>query len=155
MHDTDERPIDVIIGYTRRNKVDSSDAAAARIEVLEEAMESLDLECPDTGQDNMVRMEAICGEISALEDEIRRQDNIGADGGGDGNGNGDGDVDGDIRFKAKQVMEYFGITEEMQSMPMGKLSGGQKKKVLLACSLFCDLDLLLLDGTCLWKHFEY
>jgi ABC-type Mn2+/Zn2+ transport system ATPase subunit len=39
---------------------------------------------------------------------------------------------------------------------MGKLSGGQKKKVLLACSLFCDLDLLLLDGTCtVCKHSEY
>ena len=89
---------------------------------------------------------------------MRRQDNVGSDADGNGNGNCDGsnDVDGDIRFKAKKVLEYFGITEEMQSMPMGKLSGGQKKKVLLACSLFCDLDLLLLDGTCtVCKHSEY
>ena len=80
LENSDDRPMDVIIGYTQRNKVDSSDAASGRIEVLEEVMESLDLECPDTGPDNMVQMEAICGEISALEDEMRRQDNVGADG---------------------------------------------------------------------------
>ena len=124
----DEIPIDVVIGYTERNKIDSAEAATARIGLLEEEMELLDLECPEEGEDNMKRMEAICNEISVLEDV-------------------NDDADSDINFKAAKVLEYFGLTEEMQHMPMGKLSGGQKKKVLLGCSLFCDLDLLLLDGT--------
>ena len=71
---------------------------------------------------------------------MRRQDNVGSDADGNGNGDGSNDVDGDIRFKAKKVLEYFGITEEMQSMPMGKLSGGQKKKVLLEISPGGGLD---------------
>jgi ATPase subunit of ABC transporter with duplicated ATPase domains len=56
LENSDDRLMDVIIGYTQRNKVDSSDAASGRIEVLEKVMESLDLECPDTGPDNMVQV---------------------------------------------------------------------------------------------------
>ena len=130
----EERPLEVIMGFSRRNRVESHEVAELRIRALEQEVEGLDLECEEDGEANMLQMENICNEISLLEEGMNHQEN-----GGD-------DVDSDIKFKAVQVLEYFGITHEMQKMAMGQLSGGQKKKVLLACTLFCDLDLLLLDG---------
>ena len=127
-----EMPLDMVVGCSRQNQVESKEAAEGRIQQLEEDIDGLDLECEDDGGANMLRMEEICNEISALEEYIANEDGA--------------DLDSDVKFKAEQVLEYFGITKEMQDMPMGKLSGGQKKKVLLASSLFCDIDLLLLDG---------
>lgn len=127
----DETPFEVVMGYNRSNQIESNDAAAARIQDLEEEMESLDLECEENGEANMKRMEEICDAISALEESSSEAD---------------ANIDSDVKLKATKVLEYFGIKEDIQNKPMVNLSGGQKKKVLLACSLFCDLDLLLLDG---------
>lgn len=132
----DETPIEVVIRRSNDNKIESNDVAEARIHGLEEEMESLDLECEENGEANVKRMEDICNEISIIEDNMVQL----------GSGNEIDDIDGDVKFKATQVLEYFGIDEDMQKMSMKNLSGGQKKKVLLACSLFCDIDLLLLDG---------
>ena len=126
-----ELPIDVVIGCTKQNLHDSNEALQCKIEALEEELEALDLECPEHGEENVEKMENICAEISKLEDSMQQD--------------GGNDLDSDIRFKAEQVLEYFGIPKVMQSKTMDTLSGGQRKKVLLACSLFCDLDLLLLD----------
>ncbi len=127
-------PLDVVLSQNQRNMVESNEAAEQKIQNLEEEIEGLDLENDEDGA-QAERMEVLCNEISALEDEIQALES----------GNHD-NVDGDIKHRALKVLEYFGITEKMQKMPMAQLSGGQKKKVLLACCLFCDLDLLLLDG---------
>ena len=127
-------PVDVVMGYSRTNQIDSKDAAEGLIAALEEEMDGLDLECEEHGEANMRRMEEICNEISGLEERTS------------GSVEMDTDMDGDVKLKVTKVLDFFGITEDMQDTPMANLSGGQKKKVLLACSLFCDLDLLLLDG---------
>jgi ATPase subunit of ABC transporter with duplicated ATPase domains len=130
----DETPIEVVMGYSRTNQIESNDAAEARIRGLEEEMEGLDLECEENGEANMKRMEEICDEISTVEENTGHL------------GENEGSIDSDVKFKVTKVLEYFGIKEDMQNTAMANLSGGQKKKVLLACSLCCDLDLLLLDG---------
>ena len=80
-------------------------------------------------EENNRVMEDLCAQISALEDSL----------------NNASSNDENIHSKAVEVLEYFYITCDMQSTKMGNLSGGQRKKVLLACSLFCNLDIVLLD----------
>jgi ATPase components of ABC transporters with duplicated ATPase domains len=133
-----ETPIDVIMGCKQQNREMSREVMLARIQDLEYEMEELDLDCPEQGKANVDKMEAICNEISILEDNLSNSE--GVDKGYAG--------DGDILSKVTSVLEFFGITTDLHRIPMGKLSGGEKKKVLLACSLFCDLDILLLDGKC-------
>jgi ATP-binding cassette subfamily F protein 1 len=130
-----ETPIDVIMGHNQKNRVLSREVASARIRDLEEELDGIDLDCPENGNENMKKMERICHDISSYEESLNNNLDSEAD-----------DTDGDIQFKVTQVLEYFGITKDMQRMPMRQLSGGEKKKVLLASSLFCDLDILLLDG---------
>lgn len=133
-----ETPIDVIMGCKQQNREMSREVMLARIQDLEYEMEELDLDCPEQGKANVDKMEAICNEISILEDILSNSEDVDKGYAGDG----------DILSKVTSVLEYFGITTDLHRIPMGKLSGGEKKKVLLACSLFCDLDILLLDGKC-------
>lgn len=122
---SDDTPIEVVLGCISRNEQDVKDATEQRIKDLEKDIEELDLEVEENNQ----VMEDLCTEISALEDRLS-----------DTNSNNES-----IHCKAMDVLEYFDITSDMQSTRMWKLSGGQRKKVLLACSLFCDLDIVLLD----------
>jgi len=130
----DETPRDVVMGFKNQNRELSREVISARIRDLEIEMEGLDLECPQQGQANVEKMEAICNEISLLEEHLNNSEDVDK-----------GDTDSDVVGKVTSVLEYFGISKDLHGLPMGKLSGGEKKKVLLACSLFCDLDMLLLD----------
>jgi ATPase subunit of ABC transporter with duplicated ATPase domains len=131
----EETPMEVILGYKKQNRELSREVISARIRDLENEMEALDLDCPEQGHANVERMEAICNEISILEESQSNSEDVDK-----------GDTDSDILCKVTTVLEYFGIPKDLHGIPMGNLSGGEKKKVLLACSLFCDLDILLLDG---------
>lgn len=122
---SDDTPIEVVLGCISRNEQDVKDAAEERIKDLEKDIEELDLEV----EENNRVMEDLCAQISALEDSL----------------NNASSNDENIHSKAVEVLEYFDITCDMQSTKMGNLSGGQRKKVLLACSLFCNLDIVLLD----------
>lgn len=132
-------PLSVVLSHNVKNRAESNEAAELKILQLEDEIEGLDLENDDDGEQSE-RMETLCNEISAIEDEMNA------------NSGSSGCIDGDVKDRALKVLDYFGIVEEMQAMPMAKLSGGQKKKVFLACSLFCNLDLLLLDGKLLHTH---
>lgn len=122
---SDDTPIEVVLGCVSKNEQDVKDAVEQRIKDIEKDIEELDL---DIEENNQV-MEDLCAEISTLEDSLS-----------DASSANEG-----IYSKAVDVLEYFDITSDMQSTKMGNLSGGQRKKVLLACSLFCDLDIVLLD----------
>ncbi len=133
-------PLDVVMGYRKKNQQESKGVIEKRIEALEQEleviMESNGDDSDGDDNDNEEKMERVCNEISALEDQLNM--NLGNDG-------QDG-LDLEYHQKAAQVLTCFGITKKQQNSSMGLLSGGQKKKVLLACTLFCDVDVLLLDG---------
>jgi ATPase subunit of ABC transporter with duplicated ATPase domains len=98
-------------------------ANSSRIEQLEEELEKLDM----TSEKDAEKMESICEEISVLE------------------GESDGAHDFEVtRRKAQDALAFFGMDKSMH-VPMKRLSGGDRKKVILGCALFCRTDILLLD----------
>jgi ABC-type cobalamin/Fe3+-siderophores transport system ATPase subunit len=141
-----KNPLEVILGYKKNNKKESKDAVEKKIQALEQELEII----MDSGEIDEEEMEKVCNEISLLEDQLNQDEN------GDNN---DSDSDDDLTYKVSQILSYFGIDEIKQRTPMDKLSGGQKKKVLLASTLFCDVDVLLLDGkyctTYLYPFMQY
>ncbi len=48
-------------------------------------------------------------------------------------------------YRCQQILLGLGLTEEQIKSPLNQLSGGQQQRVKLACALFCQSDLLLLD----------
>jgi len=163
-----QTPIQIVNGFRNKNKMESKGAMAQSLQSLEEQLETImdnlqsnqnydhnhnDNDDENHELSNEEQMETICNQIAILEDQLNdnendneydnineNDDNNNAD--NDGNNNNKKDQENE---KASEVLTYFGISKERQQMPMRTLSGGQKKKVLLACSLFCDLDFLLLD----------
>mmetsp|Transcript_19200 Transcript_19200/g.28761 ORF Transcript_19200/g.28761 Transcript_19200/m.28761 type:complete len:762 (+) Transcript_19200:82-2367(+) len=138
-------PLDVVMRYRKKNQQESKGVTEKRIETLEQELETLMGGNTDDNNDNDDNVDAndenheeeierICNEISMLEDQLNTLD------GGTEEG-----LDLEYHQKASQVLSCFGITEDQQKTSMNYLSGGQKKKVLLACTLFCDIDVLLLD----------
>jgi len=144
--DSDEKkevivtPLDVVMGYKEKNQQESKGVIEKRIEALEQELETI-MENDndgddDDGESNEEKMERVCNDISTLEDQLNITE-----------GGSEGEKNLEHKQKASQVLSCFGINENQQTKPMAFLSGGQKKKVLLACTLFCEVDILLLDGT--------
>lgn len=117
-------PIELVLGHHDTFKQHSAITIQTRIEELEEKLESIDV----TIQDNSETVEEICEQICSLEDE--------RDGGYDTTA---------IRHQVEESLSFFELDESWWNVPSENLSGGQRKKVLLACALFCRSDLLLLD----------
>lgn len=133
-------PMDVVLRYTNKNKKESKYMSQNRIQQLEEQLEIIMNSSTGTSSSNDDdEMERICNEIALLEDassDAQKNDN-----------DKDDDNNDEMIDRASQVLSYFGIDESKQrTTSMTLLSGGLKKKVLLACALFCDIDILLLDG---------
>ena len=151
----DKTPLEVVMGYRTKNRQESKHTSRKRMEELEEElekiMEKLNADGNDIDNDdelnNEGEMERLCTEISLLEDQLNGTED-------DGDNNSSKDYEEDYN-RASQVLSYFGIDEVKQKMGMNVLSGGQKKKVLLACALFCDIDILLLDGAYLVLTVKY
>ena len=135
-------PLDIVLGYKRKNKKESKQSSEKRIQELEEELEIIMEKMNNSDVNYDHEMERICTEIAYLEDLLN------GTGSASDNMIGDkvNDVEDEEYHKASQVLDYFGIDEVKQHSSMNILSGGQKKKVLLACALFCDIDILLLDG---------
>ena len=147
----DKTPLDVVMGYKKKNQFESKETFQKRIEELENELELLmernnederDHD-PNDDENYEAEMERICNEIALLEEQDNDNGDDDDDDGATTTTNSEKD---EQSKKASQVLSYFGIDQEEQLRPMRLLSGGQKKKVLLACALFCDIDILLLDG---------
>jgi ATPase subunit of ABC transporter with duplicated ATPase domains len=119
----EKTPLDFVLRHHDSFLERSKDASKSRIESLEKELEQLDM----TSEDETQRMEELCEEIAQLE------------GSSDGH---DLDV---VQQQAQEALAFFGIDNSSWSIPMERLSGGQRKKVILACALFCPTDLVLLD----------
>ena len=147
-------PLEVVLGFRKKNQKESTVVTRKQIEALE-----LQLDNPDV-QSNEDEMERIFTEISLLEDQLEHN-NDDNDNNNDCSNNNENEnenrpfstapttsniYENGIVNRAARVLEYFGINDMKQHSSMEYLSGGQKKKVMLACALFCDLDILLLDG---------
>lgn len=106
-------------------------AGKARIDELEQAMNELDLSTNDP--EIMKRMEELSEALSLVEDEVAETQ----------------EVDGLIQKQAEQALSFMGIPNQQFSLPIQKLTSGQRKRVSLAAALmicmFTSCDLLLLD----------
>lgn len=118
-----QTPLDFVLGHHAAYMERTATVNESRIEELEKEVEQLDM----SSEEDMNRMETLCEEISAIEDETQ----------------GGHDMEG-VKQQAKEALSFFGIHEN-QNVPMERLSGGDHKKTILACALFCRTDLCLLD----------
>lgn len=116
-------PLECVLGHHAASMESSKTSNASRIEQLEQELEKLDM----ASEEDADRMEYLCEEISALEDESESAHDMEL-----------------TRQRAQDALSFFGI-EENQNIPMERLSGGERKKTLLACALFCRTDLCLFD----------
>ena len=116
-------PLDFLLQHHDTFLQRSRDANKSRIESLETELEQLEM----ASEDDTQRMEELCEQISLLEDTT------------------DGYDLEVVRQQAQEALVFFGIEESSWNVPMERLSGGERKKVVLACALFCRTDLLLLD----------
>jgi ATPase subunit of ABC transporter with duplicated ATPase domains len=119
----DKTPLDFVLRHHNLFLERSKDASKSRIESLEAELEGLDM----TSEDDTQRMEELCEEISMIQDIS------------DGH---DLEV---VQQQAQGALAFFGINKRSRNIPMERLSGGERKKVVLACALFCPTDLVLLD----------
>ena len=133
-HD-DLTAIDVVLKNHREMKRQSARASGARIEELEEEIEGLDME----EEADQVKMEALCEEISRLEEDLAN--------GGD---NEENDQDDNADADAREALDFFGVPQCVHDVPTSLLSGGIRKKIALACALVSPRPRLLLldEPTC-------
>jgi len=116
-------PLEFVLGHHDAFLAKSKIANQSRIEQLEAELEELDM----ASEEDTQKMEDLCQLISAIEDESEGAHGL--------------DI---VRRQAQEALAFFGI-DENQHVPMARLSGGERKKTLLACALFCRTDLCLLD----------
>ncbi len=57
---------------------------------------------------------------------------------------------GDPKPRAIQILTGMGFSDEMQNKPTDELSGGWRMRVSIACGIFANPSLLLLDGECIY-----
>jgi ATPase subunit of ABC transporter with duplicated ATPase domains len=119
--DPHKTALDIILSFHDTFFQTSSAATRELIEKMEADLELLDAQDSED-------MEKICNQISDLEQEL--------DGGHDIQA---------IRSQAEEALKFFGLDESVWDIPSEQLSGGLRKKISLASSLFCQQDLLLLD----------
>ena len=117
-------PLEIVLGHHDAISQKSQEANQTRIEQLEAELEQLDMSLEDDAR----KMEDLCDQISALEDKV------------------EGGLDVALkRQQAQEALAFFGIEESSWHAPLECLSGGERKKVMLACALFCQTDCLFLD----------
>ena len=118
--------MEIILGYQQKQREKSKTTGTLRIEQLEQQLEQLDMASDEDAE----KVEELCQAISLVEEEI-----------GDDNGHNATMV----RQQAEEALGFFGVGQEFWNQPTELLSGGELKKVYLACVLVCRSDLLLLD----------
>lgn len=116
-------PLEYVLSHHDAFVEQSKSANARRIVQLEAELEQLDM----TSEEDTEKMEVMCEAISILENESKCAHDLELTG-----------------RKAQEALAFFGIDENM-NVSMERLSGGERKKVVLACALSCRTDLLLLD----------
>mmetsp|Transcript_5065 Transcript_5065/g.7691 ORF Transcript_5065/g.7691 Transcript_5065/m.7691 type:complete len:727 (+) Transcript_5065:106-2286(+) len=148
--DDSQTPLQYVLSHHEKFSQHANEALQSRMEQLEDELENLNLEEDATNDDSddddqkeelspEERMELLCEAISALEDEKEDTHDARL-----------------IQDQARQALEFFSDPQDTkhnntdgnswyQHMPISQLSGGYKKKMMLACALFCKCDLLLLD----------
>eukprot|EP00978_Attheya_sp_CCMP212_P002654 scaffold5444_cov63-Attheya_sp.AAC.2 len=126
----------------RYAEYDSMNAECKRLQIeqLEAELESLnDPSAPEYES----RMEELCEQISAADEELELLTSS--------KSYNDGTLPGatkemeETRQQAIEALDFFGVNEELRDTPLKQLSGGIRKKVALACALFCSPDILMLD----------
>eukprot|EP00538_Stauroneis_constricta_P006390 CAMPEP_0119556620 /NCGR_PEP_ID=MMETSP1352-20130426/8499_1 /TAXON_ID=265584 /ORGANISM="Stauroneis constricta, Strain CCMP1120" /LENGTH=724 /DNA_ID=CAMNT_0007603597 /DNA_START=56 /DNA_END=2230 /DNA_ORIENTATION=- len=132
----DQCAIDVMMTYQETIFQSSENAIQLQITELEDRLESIQLSSgnsDDNDNDNdddidpEQLVEDICEQISNLEDRLEKSSK---------------DV---LRKQATEVLESWGIGDELQNIPYSQLTSGQRKKVLLAVAYICQTDVVLLD----------
>ena len=123
-------PITLAQRYHESHKQKTQEANKYTIEQLENQINELDL----TIDENSIKMESLCEQISLLEEEDEEY-----------NVNNTSNSHHIIHKQIMEALEFFSIPSIVWNKPMSELSGGIRKKVLLACVLICNPDILMLD----------
>ena len=145
--DPTQTPVDVVLGHHGVYFQRSVEAIQARITELEDQLEGgpsvtdgneqdshgngvpkKDNDEEEEEEDEETRIERICEQIAMLEEEIEGGHDVAV-----------------VKEQAEEALRFFGIHPKDWDTPTGELSGGQCKKIALACAVFCRTDLLLLD----------